>query len=504
MDQLIRKPFRRVFGCFSAAGGSSSSRGGDAAAPEPVLAGSLHTRVGGGEDAIGGLPEQILSTIVSRLPATDPARTAVLSSQWLRARSSAPLVFQDSDLILAANFTGVAPVAAAVTRIIESHPGPFHTVTLTSYFPESERATFVGWIRTVAAKGVRDLTLHNIPWSGLYVLPTDLLQCCGGSLERLHASVWRFPSTAGVLHRGVDGGTPPPSFPRLRELVLNRCSIEEGDLENMLACSPALQTLVLVYSWGAPERVRLVGGSLRCVVLCQCVARELAVVAAPLLERIVLWCSSGPYCGYLMRIRISRASSIKVIGYLKPSSHRLQIDGTSMKPGLRTSPDELAVPSVKILGLQVRFGVADEAKMVSYLLRCFPNVETLHLMPVKDPQSPTHLGDFEFWEEISSVECVRFSIKKVVFHGFSWENSEIAFIDSVIEGGTMLEKVCIFFEHRCGTISDDELNAKMTMVASLSIGLGRAEVIFSGEDHPWHYKKAADLSRDDPFDCCYS
>uniref|UniRef100_A0A0E0JKR7 Uncharacterized protein n=1 Tax=Oryza punctata TaxID=4537 RepID=A0A0E0JKR7_ORYPU len=474
-----------------------STGGGDvAAAPTPTPSPDGVTV--SGEDFIGSLPGHVRSAIVSRLPVADAARTGVLSSQWNGLWSSTPLVFQDSDLILAANFTSVAPVAATVSRIIESHPGPFHTVTLTSYFPESERDTFACWIRTVAAKGVRDLTLHNIPWSGLHVLPADLLHCCS-ALERLRVCVWRFPATAGVLHPGGDAAAPP-SFPHLKELVLNRSSIEEADLENVLACSPALQTLMLVFSWGVPGRVRLASCSLRCVMLCQSLVDELAVVAAPLLERIVLRCVSGTYHGYLMRIRISRASSIKAIGYLKPTCHRLQIDGTVIKPGLTASPDEVAVPSVKILGLQVRFGVAAEATMVSCLLRCFPNVETLHIMPIEDPQS-TQLGDFEFWEEINSVECVRSSIKKVVFHGFSWKNSEIAFINSIAEGGLVLEKICIF-QRRHGTApDDDELNAKLSMVASLNIGLGRTDIIFSGEDPTWCSRAAADLSRPDPFDC---
>uniref|UniRef100_A0A0E0C471 Uncharacterized protein n=1 Tax=Oryza meridionalis TaxID=40149 RepID=A0A0E0C471_9ORYZ len=521
---MITAAFRRYLGCFSAGSSHRRRRG----AAEPVLAGSLTlpaaaggdnaarrldvvapapSRLDGvtvsGEDFIGILPGHVRSAIVSRLPVADAAaRTGVLSSQWNGLWSSTPLVFQDSDLILAANFTSVAPVAAAVSRVIENHPGPFHTVTLTSYFPESERDTFAGWIRAVAAKGVRDLTLHNIPWSGLHVLPADVLQCCA-ALERLRVCVWRFPATAGVLHPGGGGGAAPPSFPRLRELVLNRSAIEEADLENVVACSPALRTLVLAFiSGGAPGRVRLASGSLRCVVLCQSLVDELAVVAAPLLERIVLrWCASGTHHGHLMRIRISRASSIKAIGYLKPTCHPLQIDATVIKPGLTVSPDEVAVPSVKILGLQVRFGVAAEATMVSCLLRCFTNVETLHIMPIEDPQS-TQLDDFEFWEEINSVECVRSSIKKVVFHGFSWKNSEIAFINSIAEGGLVLEKICIFQSRHGAAPDDDELNAKLSMVASLNIGLGRTEIIFSGEDPTWCSRAAADLSRADPFDCC--
>lgn len=37
-------------------------------------------------------------------------------------------------------------------------------------------------------------------------------------------------------------------------------------------------------------------------------------------------------------------------------------------------------PSVKILGLHVRFRVHSDVSMLPTFLRCFPNVETLHIM----------------------------------------------------------------------------------------------------------------------------
>lgn len=38
------------------------------------------------------------------------------------------------------------------------------------------------------------------------------------------------------------------------------------------------------------------------------------------------------------------------------------------------------VPSVKILALKVRFEIRKEAKMLPAFLRCFPNLETLHVL----------------------------------------------------------------------------------------------------------------------------
>ena len=42
------------------------------------------------------------------------------------------------------------------------------------------------------------------------------------------------------------------------------------------------------------------------------------------------------------------------------------------------------VPSVTLLGMEVRFEVRNDAKMIPSVLRCFPNVEMLYIL-VKTP-----------------------------------------------------------------------------------------------------------------------
>ncbi|KAG8051450.1 hypothetical protein GUJ93_ZPchr0001g29959 [Zizania palustris] len=433
------------------------------------------------EDLCRRLPPEVLSIILSLLPPREAARTAVLSTQWVGIWASTPLVLHDSDFILAANFSSIHPVADMVSRIFDTHPGPFSSVRLTSFFLNGERDTLVHWIHTMAAKGIRKLSLHNIPWAGLIDLPSDLLQC--RSLERLHVCVWEFPPTAGVLHHDSDGdGSAPPSFPFLRELVLDKSAIREEDLENMLAWSPALETVVFILSWELPQRVRLISGSLRCVMLCYSSMDELAVISAPLLERIIM-CTSGSNNGNVMRIKIRSASMIKV--------------------RFNSSSPDVLVPSVKILGLSIRFGVAAEAMIVPCILRCFPNIETLHVLSLDDPgrvPGQQQQGHFEFWKEMASVGCVRSSIKKVVFHGIWWLNSEMEFIKCIAQGGLVLEKMYIF-QYRFGMVSDDERDAKLNMLASLDTGL--TKIIFSGDDNIWRYEMSSDFSVADPFACCY-
>jgi hypothetical protein len=47
----------------------------------------------------------------------------------------------------------------------------------------------------------------------------------------------------------------------------------------------------------------------------------------------------------------------------------------------KVSPDAV-VPSIKVLALKVRFRVAEEVRTLLSFLRCFPEVETLHIMAV--------------------------------------------------------------------------------------------------------------------------
>ncbi|TVU34404.1 hypothetical protein EJB05_16236, partial [Eragrostis curvula] len=77
-------------------------------------------------------------------------------------------------------------------------------------------------------------------------------------------------------------------------------------------------------------------------------------------------------------VRIGYATKLKVLGYLEPSIHQLVIGGTVIGSGTKMTPSTM-VPSVKILAIKVRFGVRKEAKMLPTFLRCFPNVETLHV-----------------------------------------------------------------------------------------------------------------------------
>ncbi|CAO2203920.1 unnamed protein product [Urochloa humidicola] len=479
----IPSGFNRFFSCFSA-----RSTGG-ATAPDDS----------DGEDIISTLPDDVLSGIVSLLPVKDAARTAALSSLWRDLWASNPLVLDDMDLLLG-NPRHVAAVTATVSHAIAAHKGPFRSLSLTCYFAAADKHVLRRWIRTLAARGVTDLVLNNIPWAGLNLLPSALLEC--RSLQRLRISDWRFPDTsataAAVLRRGEAA-----ALPCLRELVLSRTIIREQDLDCVVASSPRLKTLVFVLSFGVPARVCVSSWSLSCVVFWHSVAEELAVAAVPMLERVIiqmsplLSCGVGRDGGDRMRIKISSASMVQVLGYLNPNCHELQIGDTVIKVGKKVVPDAM-VPSVKILALSVQFGVRNR-RMVFRFLQCFPNIETLHIGSIPDRGPTTKNGDSEFWNEMRSVECVKASINTVVIHGFRWENCEIEFLKSILEGGKMLQKICILQDENI-SVSDSDINGILSLLASLNKGVEM--MILAGQDYGiWTYEVASDLSRNDPFDC---
>uniref|UniRef100_A0ACD5Z6S4 Uncharacterized protein n=1 Tax=Avena sativa TaxID=4498 RepID=A0ACD5Z6S4_AVESA len=228
------------------------------------------------------------------------------------------------------------------------------------------------WPRLLASKGVEDLVLVNNvsdPSADTLTLSTDIFRCA--SLQRLFLGFWTFPNTA-VLPRG------PDVFPLLRELSMFATTMTDGDLDYMLACTPSLETLALIFNL-TPDRVHLRSKSLRCVLLwCSMVEEGVVVVDAPLLERLILFEGPpGPDAGQV-KVKIFGAPKLRVLGYLEPGIHQLQIGDKVIKPNTRASPSTM-VPGVKILALKVNFGVSKEVKMMASFLGCFPNVETLHV-----------------------------------------------------------------------------------------------------------------------------
>ncbi|PUZ55977.1 hypothetical protein GQ55_5G257500 [Panicum hallii var. hallii] len=477
------------------------------APPFPTAGGSrpspsAHGGGGGTEDRISRLPDAVLSDIVSRLPAKDAARTAALSRRWRRVWASAPLVLDDSDLLRALPGGGGGGPARfdwfgttdAVSRAIGAHRGPIRCVRLTccSMALAARLGVLDYWLHRLADGGAEDLVLVNRPMPNGLHLPPDVLRIA--SLRTLYLAFWSFPDTAGLP-------CGPAVFPRLQEIGLCSVVIDARDIDHLLACSPVLEKLAIVACFFVPSHVRIRSRSLQCLVLWRSLTNELAVVVAPRLQRLILWQEypCRPDSVFITRIRIGYATVLKVLGYLEPGIHQLQIGGTVIESGTKMIPSAM-VPSVKVLALKVRFGIRKEAKMLPAFLRCFPNVETLHVLS-READEPAGKLNLKFWQEVGPIDCLETHITKVVFDRFRGERYELAFLKFILERAQSLLKLVVVLANG-DQASVDEM---LTKLKSLTMAKRASEcptllAVARDGDSAWCFQRASDLSVSDPFD----
>uniref|UniRef100_A0ACD5Z7R5 Uncharacterized protein n=1 Tax=Avena sativa TaxID=4498 RepID=A0ACD5Z7R5_AVESA len=253
-------------------------------------------------------------------------------------------------------------------------------------------------------------------------LPDDILSCA--SLTRLYIGFWRWPFPDTTAH--------PPAFPNLHELSLFHTIIKDKEADALLAQCPKLKILSYAIANNCPSRLRVNSRSLSVVMEWKCSFDEVIIDDAPCLERLLFDSMGGR-----RPIKIVHAPRLEVLGFLDLQLHTLEIGGIVIRAGMNVRACAM-VPSLKILAVKVQFWNDMEAKMLTTLLRCFPRLETLHIMSIQS-SSPDIVDDTDFWESLASCDCLDSHLKTFVLHGFHSRKHESLFLHYIFTKGKVLK-----------------------------------------------------------------
>ncbi|RCV29515.1 hypothetical protein SETIT_6G019800v2 [Setaria italica] len=445
-----------------------------------------------GVDRISGLSDALLRDIVSRLPFKDAARTSVLATRWRRVWLAAPLAVADAHLL---DHWPPAPadapaVTAAVSGALAAHPGPFRCAHLVSTRMDAYQPQLKRWLRILAAKGVQELVLVNRPGPREVPLPDTLFRIA--NLTCLYIGFWKFPHASHL--QGA-------SFPNLRELGICSVVVKDGDIDSLVARSPLLEILNIQ---GSMKGLCLVGQSLRCVQICASMVESITLVSTPCLERLILWevrASPNPASGLRTRIKIGTAPKLCVLGYLDPTQHLLEIGGTSIMPGIAPSASTI-LTSVKCLSLKVCFGANDAMKVPAFL-KCFPNVEALHIMSAKCDE-PADKLNLKFWQEVGPIRSVVLCVKVMTICEFRGGQHELAFLQFIYQNARVLNFSAIVSANvRVTGISANQIFSIVQNMDSSRWARNFNLAILGSKGpeggRPWKFQRGANFSNDDPF-----
>ncbi|KAJ4797180.1 F-box/RNI-like/FBD-like domains-containing protein [Rhynchospora pubera] len=362
-------------------------------------------------DMISELPDCILHSILSFLPAQYAARTSVLSSRWRHLWEEAPLRLDDESLCRKEQL---------VSRIFYAHRGPIENFRLVCY----TRATIDGFVESAVKRGIRELTLLGY---GRYSfeLPPSLLPC--NSLHQLSLRLGEFPQ---ALHS---------IFPNLKELRLSCVKLHNDLLHILLSTCGSLDTLHLIDCLN-PSVVSISSTSLRKFALkSSSWVDELIIKDTPNLESFKLDVYSPENTG----VKVLDAPKLQFLGFLCLNFNALQLGENFY--------DLQETPSFHVKAMPCRLKILSYVKTLAIkitptldkttppdILRCFPFLENLFIMKEERIGS----GYYPRWDEQCSLSFLN-HLKTVNMRGFYGDWSDVELLRYLVLHGKVLKKVTL-------------------------------------------------------------
>lgn len=391
---------------------------------------------GEGIDRISDLPDAVLGEIISLLPTKEGSRTQILASRWRHLWHSAPLNLNYHGL----PFDG-DELAGIISDILSSHLGPGRYFCIPSYYLSDRAATLDVWLRSPALDNLQELDLSftmnkwHLADFLLLVHRTPLMQ---QQLEPLPASVFRFSNTLRVatIERWniPDGTVEGLHFPKLEKLTLKMVGISESSLHHMIAGCPALECLLIIYSFGFrcvrinSHSLRSIGVHARCPwTTCLLQFGELIIENAPCLERLLhldQWSD--------LQVSVICAPKLKTIRYLLGQAYSTKIlFSSTFIQGLHVDGLATVVRTVQILAVDMTVLSLDT---VIYFMRCFPCLEKLYIQ--SSGPGASNLWRRKHRDLITSLDI---RLKTIVFERYRGTRSEVSFLTFFVFNARVLE-----------------------------------------------------------------
>ncbi|CAL4945574.1 unnamed protein product [Urochloa decumbens] len=191
-------------------------------------------------------PEDVLGTILSKLPTKEIVRTSVLSSKWNQIWTVCPKLRFDGGTMCSKDVIGTQfstqKFIENVNGVIKQYNGKLVEELEVKFEFDSKLAEHLnGWVSFALSSRAKNLSLHLLPanfWLCLdrYRFPFELFD--GGKISRLQQVQLSFVSLESLPQ--VSG------FPNLKKLDLHVVRATQIGLPNMLANCTSLEWLSLV------------------------------------------------------------------------------------------------------------------------------------------------------------------------------------------------------------------------------------------------------------------
>ncbi|GJZ24466.1 F-box domain containing protein [Tanacetum coccineum] len=412
-----------------------------------------------GVDRISELPDPILHLILSPLHSTEEViRTSVLSTRWKYLWTSIPSLDIDisrgSALKLNEFKEFVYWVLASRTQDFDS----FHLRCLDYY----DMPTIGRWIHLVVMRKVKkiDLTFFVMDNNEVIVLPRCLVDC--GSLEVLNLCLNR-----GFLDLSSFTGSRTLKVLKLDRVglfdhelaeksILDCPLLEELNLIDCLTCDldylnislPNLKTLRF-NNQGLAEHERFCEGlMLVCPKLVYLeyggyMGKEFSFDVKSLKKAVI----ELEYTEYKDEIAICQLfSEVSHVEYL--SVNYIFVQSISSACDLYDRPEVLlpkSFPNLKTLELTIN---CYSVKVLIPILRCSPNLESLHLTFYKDITSEGYEAFLVQLDEVETRTILTRHLKKVEFREFNGEKEILAIARFLLEHGTALEELIFSWSNK--------------------------------------------------------